>query len=53
MQSKWLIHEVKSTKRPIHGVQPKNWLIHREQVVDSCGATYESRVEKGRKRAFR
>ena len=38
---------------PIHGVQPKKWSIHGEHVADSWGATYESRVGKGWKRAFK
>ena len=33
----------------IHGVQPKKWSIHAEQVANSCGANYESRVERGKK----
>ena len=41
------------SKWPIHGVQPKKWSIHAEQVADSCGATYESRVEKGKKGLFK
>ena len=40
-------------KWPIHEVQPKKWSIHGEQVANSWGATYESRVEKGRKGAFK
>ena len=48
----WPTHEVQPTMWPTHEVQPTMWPIHGEQVAYSGCATYESRVEKGRKRAF-
>ena len=41
MENKWLILGVQSTNYPIHGMQPKKWSIHIEQVANSWGAIYE------------